>query len=70
MLRVINSRGRVLLEVYDVRTVNYRGGNVPFYSCRGDGCGGYGPAESVASMVATMLADAPSGRVVGELPSC
>ncbi len=69
-MKIVSARGRVLLHITDVRIVNYRGGPVPFYSYVGEGCGGYGPAESVAATVATILADAPRARVTGELPTC
>ncbi len=70
-MKIISARtGRVLLHVTDVRIVNYRGGPVPFYSYVGEGCGGCGPAESVAATVAAILADAPRARVTGELPTC
>jgi hypothetical protein len=34
------------------------------------GVSGHGPAESLAAMVATILADAPRARIIGELPTC
>jgi hypothetical protein len=65
-MKVINSRGRVLLEVRDARTLP--DGRV-FYSWRGDGCGGYGPREHLERTIATIKADAPSARVIGTLPA-
>jgi len=63
-MKLVNSRGRVLLEVYDARTI---GADV-FYSWHGPGLGGYGPLVQLHRAIETVKADAPSTRVIGLLP--
>lgn len=66
-MKVINSRGRVLLEV-----TNATAHSVPLdrvlYSYRGEGCGGYVDLCGLHHAIETIKADAPSARVIGELP--
>lgn len=67
--KLVNSRGRTLLEVTSASMVEYQGAPCVFYSYKGDGCGGYGPIDSLNAMVRTIQADAPSARIVGQLPT-
>jgi len=64
-MKLVNSRGRVLLEVHDARFV---AAGIVFYSWRGPGLGGYGPLESLQRIVEVVKLDAPSAKVIGLLP--
>lgn len=65
-MKVVNSRGRVLLEVTKAETIPATGET--FYSYSGDSCGGYGPRSQLDQMIATIKSDAPSAKVIGTLP--
>lgn len=71
-MQVINSRGRVLLEVYagdfDGFMEDGTGVKDEMYSYRGPGMGGYGPLTQVHRAIQTIKADHPSAKVVGLLP--
>lgn len=70
-LQVINSRGRLLLEVYRADVVPadaYMNAGAIHYSYRGDGCGGCGPREAIERTIAIVKSDAPSAKVIGEWP--
>lgn len=69
MIKVTNSKGRVLLEVLRAHDVR---GDVPeaqvFYSYRGPGIGGYGPRSQVERTIAAIKIDSPSAKVEGAWP--
>lgn len=71
-MKVLSARGRVLLTVTDARRVqrNQYGASEVFYSYTGEGCGGYGPRDTIDRAIATIIADAPRARIIGELPTC
>jgi hypothetical protein len=66
-MKLINSKGRTLLEVTDARVVDYQGKPTVFYSYRGE-ISGYGPLASLHGVIGAILADNPSGRSIGFLP--
>ena len=63
-MKLINSRGRILLEVESCRIVN---GN-PIYIYSGPGCGGCVDRKGLDATVAHIQMDAPSAKRVGALP--
>ncbi len=73
-MTIVNSRGRVLLEVYAAEAVNPTQGLYGrtvaevFYSYRGPGIGGYGPLMQLDRTIKTIIADSPSAKRIGLLP--
>lgn len=73
-MKLINSRGRLLLEVYAAEVVNPTQGldgrivAEVFYSYRGPGIGGYGPLMQLDNTIRSIIADNPSAKRVGLLP--
>jgi hypothetical protein len=63
-MKVINSRGRVLLEVTKAVDCNH----AILYAYRGDGRGGYVDAVQLAHTINYIKMDHPSAKVIGELP--
>lgn len=73
-MKLVNSKGRLLLEVYSAEVVNPTTGLYGrtvaevFYSYRGPGIGGYGPLMQLDRTIRTVIADYPSAKRVGLLP--
>lgn len=73
-MKVVNRRGRVLLEVTRADVVNrhldLNGRTVAdlVYTYKGPGIGGYGPLLQLHRTIHTIQADCPSAKVVGLLP--
>jgi hypothetical protein len=65
-MKVINSRGRVLLEVTGASHSEKYG---VLYTYRGDGCGGNVTEAGLKLTIATIKLDAPSAKVIGALPT-
>lgn len=64
-MKVVNSRGRVLLEVTGIfETQN----GETMYRYAGDGMGGIVPLEGLKRTIECVRLDAPSAKIVGELP--
>ena len=64
-MKVLNSRGRVLLEV----TGAYVGPHgVTTYMYRGDGCGGCVTRDQLEQTIHFIKLDQPSAKVSGQLP--
>lgn len=62
MIKVLNSRGRILLEVTEVVEDATHG---RLYTFKGEGCGGLLPRSGLESLIACIKLDAPSAHVVG-----
>ena len=63
-MKMINSKGRVLMQVTRADSVAGR----TLYTYTGDGIGGYTDWDGLQRTIATVKADAPSARVVGTVP--
>ena len=63
-MKVINSRGRVLLEV--LKAVDCP--HAILYRYAGDGCGGYVDAVQLAQTIHYIQMDNPSAKVIGTWP--
>ena len=70
-MRLINSRGRVLLEVTScVRYVRPDGSELnTLYSYTGDGCGGNTTLAGLHQTIKAIQCDAPSAKLTGLLPN-
>lgn len=66
-MKLINARGRVLLEVTSAAWTDEVGSAV-MYSYRGDGVGGCNFIEGVHRLIECIKSDAPSAKLVGTLP--
>lgn len=69
-MKLINSRGRIILEVTDATAqgVDARGLYGVMYSYTGPGIGGYTDIVGLQRKIECCKLDEPSGRVVGLLP--
>ena len=69
-MKLINSRGRVLLEVTGAHAqgMDARGLYGVTYIYIGDGCGGNVPLEQLHKTIEFIKMDAPSSKLVGLLP--
>ena len=69
-MKVINRRGRVLLEVTGATAegVDSKGLFGVLYHYQGVGCGGSVPLEHLHKRIEFTIANHPSGKVVGVLP--
>ena len=70
-MKIVNSRGRVLLEVTRAVAIDIAGKTWPgdiFYCYSGDGLGGYGPLAQLHRTIQAIKTDNPSARIVGVLP--
>jgi hypothetical protein len=69
-MKLINSRGRTILEVYDATAQGVAGSGLfgILYSYRGPGIGGNVDIIGLQRKIECCRMDEPSGRIVGELP--
>ena len=65
-MRLVNSRGRVLLQVVGASRQGINGRTIYVY--RGDGCGGHVNLETLHQTAAAITTDSPSAHWVGYLP--
>ena len=65
-MKLINSRGRVLLEVTSATASDEYG---IIYRYKGDNCGGYTTEYELMKTIKCIQSDAPSARLVGVLPT-
>ena len=70
-MKLVNSRGRVLLEVYGATAIDIdsKGFLDPvMYQYRGEQCGGNVRIEGLHATIEAIKADNPSAKLIGLLP--
>lgn len=68
-MKLVNSRGRILLEVTGARWLGTPFASPLFYDYQGPGRCGCGPIESIQAEIAAVKVDSPSARLEGPLPA-
>lgn len=70
-MKLVNSRGRVLLEVTGATAKGIDAGGFvdTTYQYTGDGCGGNATLVGLHNTIKAICMDAPSAKLVGMLPT-